>query len=140
MNLPSSAQKARLLVIDDNREFLSAMDAFFGREFEIAGFDSGAAFLRNPKLFRPDIIVLDVDMPERDGFSVCRAIRRRKALSRVPVLFLSALEERTEWERWRDAGGDAFLKKPFDLPELRETIRAMLDSRRIRIDPRTGAG
>ncbi|MFH1724972.1 MAG: response regulator [Elusimicrobiota bacterium] len=126
---PAREPKACLLIIDDNRELLDTMEAALDREYAIAGFDSGSAFPNNPGLCRPDIIILDVDMPEVDGFSLCRAIRSRREFRDTPILFLTGLLGDCAPHMGLEAGGDAYMSKPFEMSELKERIASLMKGR-----------
>jgi DNA-binding response OmpR family regulator len=74
----------------------------------------------------PDVILLDIVMPEMDGFEVCRAIKADERSADTPVVFLTAIKaDKTSRVQALDAGGDAFLSKPIDSVELTAQIKAM---------------
>jgi two-component system OmpR family response regulator len=112
-------------VVDDE-ESLSEMVASalrfagYAVQTESNGFDA----LRNVKAATPDVIVLDVNMPEIDGFEVCRRLRRDGV--QVPVIFLTARDEMDDLRTGFRQGGDDYLTKPFSLEELGLRIEALL--------------
>jgi DNA-binding response OmpR family regulator len=75
---------------------------------------------------RPDLVVLDIIMPEIDGLEVCRRIRADPFLARLPVLFLTAKGRSNDVALGLDIGGDDYLTKPFDIIELPARVRALL--------------
>ena len=120
---------ASVLVVDDEEslvELLTTALRFAGYEVtsEASGFDA----LRAVKESRPDLIVLDVNMPDLDGFEVCRRIRRDGIDS--PVIFLTARDAAEDLRTGFSHGGDDYLTKPFSLEELSLRIEAIL--RRVR--------
>ena len=117
--------EARLLVVDDERtilELLSGSLRFAG--FEVITAASGAEALRAAAASRPDLVLLDVMMPDGDGFEVVR--RMRSSGPDVPVIFLTARDRVRERVAGLALGGDDYITKPFSLDEVLERIRAVL--------------
>ena len=117
--------EARLLVVDDEEmilELLAGSLRFAG--FEVMTAASGAEALRAVAASRPDLILLDVMMPDGDGFEVVR--RMRSSGPDVPVIFLSARDGVRERVAGLALGGDDYDTKPFSLDEVLERIRAVL--------------
>ena len=124
MTAPAAAE-ARLLVVDDEPnilELLSASLRFAG--FEVASAANGVEALRLARSFRPDLLVLDVMMPEMDGFDLVRRLRGEG--SRTPVVFLTARDATEDKVTGLTLGGDDYVTKPFSLEEVVARIRAVL--------------
>src|SRR5277367_5068789 len=120
-----SSGQARLLVVDDEKtilELLAGSLRFAG--FEVMTAASGAEALRVVATSRPDLVLLDVMMPDGDGFEVVR--RMRLSGPHVPVIFLSARDGVRERVAGLALGGDDYVTKPFSLDEVLERIRAVL--------------
>ena len=116
---------ARLLVVEDEQTILELLSG----SLRFAGFDvvtaaSGAEALRAVAASRPDLVLLDVMMPDGDGFEVVR--RMRSSGPDVPVIFLSARDGVRERIAGLALGGDDYVTKPFSLDEVVERIRAVL--------------
>src|ERR1700728_762929 len=117
--------EARLLVVDDEQtilELLSGSLRFAG--FEVVTAASGAEALRAAAASRPDLVLLDVMMPDGDGFEVVRQMR--SSGPDIPVIFLSARDGVSERVAGLALGGDDYVTKPFSLDEVLERIRAVL--------------
>jgi class 3 adenylate cyclase len=128
----SSASPGRILVADDNAanvKLLEDLLGFHGYEVE-AAFD-GESALASVRARVPDLMLLDVLMPGLDGYDVCRAVRADPALAMLPVVMVTALEDREERVRGLDAGADDFLSKPLNPPELVARVRSLLRIRRL---------
>ena len=128
--------EARLLVVDDEPTILELLAG----TLRFAGFDvltavSGAEALRAAAAAKPDLILLDVMMPDRDGFDVIRRIRAGGP--RIPVIFLTARDSVHERVTGLTLGGDDYVTKPFSLDEVLARIRAVL--RRSRGEPEAGS-
>ncbi|MEV4643932.1 response regulator transcription factor [Saccharopolyspora sp. NPDC049426] len=120
---------ARVLVVDDEPNILELLAAALRLSgFEVRGAATGAEALRAAAEFHPDIVVLDVMLPDRDGFSV--ATELRGGGSTVPVLFLTARDAVEDRIAGLTAGGDDYVTKPFSLDEVVLRLRAIL--RRVR--------
>jgi two-component system OmpR family response regulator len=115
---------ARVLIVDDDPAIREVVRIALGRDgYETAEATDGAAALRQFATVAPDLIVLDVMLPEIDGTEVCRALRRR---STVPILFLSSRDTEMDRVVGLEIGGDDYLTKPFSPRELVARVRALL--------------
>jgi two-component system OmpR family response regulator len=128
VNAPAPApapSKPRLLVVDDEpniRDLLAASLRFAGFDVETAS--NGREALRAAEAAVPDLLVLDVMMPDMDGFTVTRTLRERGI--DVPVVFLTARDETEDKVKGLTVGGDDYVTKPFSLEEVVARIRAVL--------------
>ncbi len=115
----------RILVVDDESsitELLSTALKFVG--FEVHAVGSGSEALTSAAAFMPNLIVLDIMLPDFDGFEVCQRLRANG--DTVPVIFLTARDEHDDKLRGFTYGGDDYVVKPFSLEELLARIRAVL--------------
>jgi two-component system OmpR family response regulator len=125
VTVTDTTPEARLLVVDDEPnivELLSASLRFAG--FEVATAPNGTEAVQAARTFRPDLVVLDVMMPDMDGFAVARRLREGGA--RVPILFLTARDATADKVTGLTLGGDDYVTKPFSLEEVVARIRAVL--------------
>ena len=118
---------SRLLIIDDDK----SLHALVRAELEPEGFlvfsaSNGLDGVRVATEIRPDIILLDVSMPEIDGYEVCELLRVQEATVNIPVIFLSATADPAERARGLNAGAADFITKPFFGDELRARVRVSL--------------
>jgi PAS domain S-box-containing protein len=125
MEQPADLPSSRVLVVDDNRDAADSLGMllrFLGAEVQVAhdGREALAAF----ESYRPRLVLLDIGMPEMDGYEVARAIRRRDAGRSVPLVALTGWGQDEDRRRAREAGFDHHLIKP---PEL-EALRSLLAS------------
>jgi len=122
---PSTPPEARLVVIDDEpaiRDLLTASLRFAG--LEVFDGETGAEALDLVRVKRPDLVVLDVMLPDMDGFTVTRRLRQQG--HRVPIVFLTARDGASNAVHGLTVGGDDYVTKPFSLEELVARIRAVL--------------
>lgn len=120
--------KQKLLIVDDETGIVDMIKSYFEPEYDILTAYSGREALEKVSA-RPDLILLDINMPETDGLTVCRQIREYVG---CPVLFLTARLESADKIIGFQAGADDYIVKPFDLDELGARIAAHLRRERRR--------
>ena len=115
---------SRVLIVDDDPAIRDVVRIALGRDgYDTVEAADGAAALTQFAATRPDVVVLDVMLPEMDGIDVCRALRRH---STVPILFLSSRDGEVDRIVGLEIGGDDYLTKPFSPRELVARVRALL--------------
>ncbi|MEO7741439.1 MAG: response regulator [Usitatibacter sp.] len=120
-------QARRVLVVDDvpsNVRMLAGL--LKARGYEVITAASGQEGLDKSLSERPDIVLLDVMMPDLDGYEVCRAIRARPETQMLPIVMVTALDQPEERVKGIEAGADDFLSKPISQPELVARLRSLL--------------
>jgi two-component system, cell cycle response regulator len=138
---------SKILIIDDNPDALAVAKTRLAKEcLDILCAEGGARGLEIAKRENPDLILLDVDMPDISGFEVCRTLKSDPDLCMIPVLFLSGSGTAEDKVRGLDLGAVDYVTKPFDAFELRARVRAALRTKLLQdllidhahIDPLTG--
>ena len=123
--------KPALLIVDDEPGIVDMMTAYFSPQYEILTAYSGQEAIQKAAK-QPDLILLDINMPEMDGLTVCQTIREHVA---CPILFLTARIESADQIMGFQAGADDYIVKPFDLDELAARIAAHLRREQRRNSP-----
>jgi DNA-binding response OmpR family regulator len=119
-----------VLVADDDDDILTLVSYRLEEAgYEVAQARDGDAALRMAHELVPDLAVLDVMMPLRDGYEVTKGMRGAEATSRIPVLLLTARVQEADVKRGFEAGADDYVKKPFSPDELRARVQAVLGRR-----------
>ena len=129
-----SNQKGDILIIDDmpnNLKFLSNL--LSEHHYKVRSVTSGAMGLKVAEGARPDLILLDIKMPEMDGYEVCRRLKANSATQDIPVIFLSALGEALDKVQAFQTGGVDYITKPFYVEEVIARIETQLQLRRTRL-------
>lgn len=102
--------------------------------YEVVETDSGSNALEFVSDVNPDLILLDVMMPGIDGFEVCRCLKQDEQTRFIPIIFVTALNDRRARLRGIEAGGDDFLTKPFDQLELSARVKSLIRQKRLNED------
>lgn len=126
----------RIAIVEDEAELASLIDynlTRHGYETRILGGAGGT--LKLLEQARPDLILLDVMLPEVDGFELCRQIRRSGVLGRVPVVFLTARSDEVDRVLGLEIGGDDYMTKPFSPRELIARVKAHLRREELDAEP-----
>jgi len=122
----------KVLVVDDSPDALALAKARLGKEgLDLVYANGGKAGLEMARSERPDLILLDIDMPDMSGFDVCLALKADSELSMIPVIFLSGSGGSEDKVAGLDLGAVDFVTKPFDAFELRARVNAALRTKRM---------
>ena len=120
-------RRHRVLVVEDEDNIAIALDYLMTRE----GYDhdriaNGADALARIRDTHPDLVLLDVMLPEVSGYEICQGVRLDPTLSNVKILMMTARGSAIERRKGLALGADGFISKPFELKELREEVRRLL--------------
>jgi diguanylate cyclase (GGDEF)-like protein len=122
----------RVLVVDDSPDAVALAEArLAGEGLEISSADGGRAGLETARREAPDLVLLDLDMPDLSGFDVCRALKADAELCMIPVIFLTGSASSEDKVKGLDLGAVDYVTKPFDAFELRARVRAALRTKRL---------
>jgi DNA-binding response OmpR family regulator len=118
----------RVLVVDDEPNIVMSLEFLMRRAgFEVAVARNGREALEALEGAPPDLLLLDVMMPEFDGYEVCERIRARTEWNATKIVMLTARGREVERERGLSLGADAYVTKPFSTRDLVEQVKRMLD-------------
>ena len=128
--------RALVLIVDDQQELCELMrDVLEGANYRVLVAYDGAAGWQLAKEELPDLVVIDVEMPEMDGFHLCRQIRAYERLKDVPIIFATKRTQMDDKARAFGLGADDYLAKPFEALELKLRVDARLRGRARRFRP-----
>lgn len=118
---------AHILAVDDDAAVLGTLERVLQRDhFQVTCVDSGPKALAFLEETLPDLMILDIIMPDMDGIDVCRRVRHDSRFTALPVLFLTAKGTTDDIVDGLDAGADDYVVKPFEVAELRARVQALL--------------
>jgi two-component system phosphate regulon response regulator PhoB len=128
----------RIAIVEDEAELASLIEYNLARQgYEAHVFPGAKGTLKALEQWKPDLLLLDVMLPDVDGFELCRQVRHSSLLGRTPVLFLTARSDEVDRVLGLEIGGDDYMTKPFSPRELVARVKAHL--RREELDTEPGA-
>ncbi len=133
--------KGRILVVEDDFDISNMLRIYFtGQGFEVSVAPRGGEALEMTRKSLPHLIVLDIMLPDMDGYAVCKELRTTTRTSHIPIIFLTQKDERSDKITGLELGADDYITKPFDIEELklRVTNAITRQERDNSLDPRTG--
>ena len=133
--------KARLLVVEDDIDIGNMLKIYFsGLEYDVDVTVRGSDALEKTRQVLPHLIVLDIMLPDIDGYEVCRTLRTNTRTSHIPVIFLTQKDERSDKLQGLELGADDYITEPFDIEELKLRVQGAIrrSERESLTDPRSG--
>ena len=131
----------RLLIVEDDLDIGNMLNIFFsGLDYQVDIALRGSDALEITKKALPHLIVLDIMLPDIDGYEVCRRLRTNLRTSHIPVIFLTQKDERSDKLQGLELGADDYITKPFDIEELKLRVQGAIrrSERESLTDPRSG--
>jgi putative two-component system response regulator len=130
-----NADRPKILVVDDHPSSRMTAAALLSLEgYEVIEAGCGVTGLETVLSSDPDLVLLDVMMPGMDGFEVCRRLKQSDQTRLIPIIFVTAFDDRRARLRGIEAGGDDFLTKPFDQLELSARVKSLVRQKRLNED------
>lgn len=133
--------QAKLLIVEDDYDIANMLRIYFtSQKYEVDVAPRGLDALEKTRQTMPHLIVLDIMLPDIDGYEVCRRLRTTTRTSHIPIIFLTQKDERSDKLQGLELGADDYVTKPFDIEELRLRVQnAIARAERENLtDPRTG--
>jgi diguanylate cyclase (GGDEF)-like protein len=133
--------QGRILVVEDDPDISTLLKIYFESEgYSVVKAERGEVALEACRHQLPDVIVLDIMLPDMDGYDVCRELRNTLRTSHIPIIFLTQKDERSDKIRGLELGADDYITKPFDVEELNLRVRNAMARSRIEslTNPTTG--
>lgn len=134
-------ENSRLLIVEDEVDISNLLKLYFSNlGYRIETAYKGSEALEKTHANIPDLIILDINLPDFDGYEVCRQLRGKMRTSNIPIIFLTQRDERGDRLQGLELGADDYVTKPFDFDELKLRVQgAIRRAERERLtDPRTG--
>ncbi len=119
-------EKFKIYIIEDNRDTRKFLETVLSKDFEVHSSENAMTGIERIKKHPPDLIIMDVLLPNVDGFEACSIIKNDEKLKSIPIIFLSAKNSAGDIAQGLDLGAEDYLGKPFDYKELVARIKARL--------------
>ncbi len=124
--------EGRILVVEDDFDISNMLQLYFKSQgYEVAVAPRGGVALELTRQQMPNVIVLDIMLPDIDGYEVCRQLRTNLRTSHIPIIFLTQKDERSDKIHGLELGADDYITKPFDVEELRLRVRNTIKSAEV---------
>ncbi|MCZ7546664.1 MAG: response regulator [Anaerolineae bacterium] len=133
--------KARILVVEDDFDISNMLRIYFtGQGYDVQVAPRGGDALTLTRQQLPHLIILDIMLPDMDGYAVCKELRTTTRTSHIPIIFLTQRDERSDKIAGLELGADDYITKPFDIEELKYRVKNAIDrsERESLTDPRSG--
>jgi DNA-binding response OmpR family regulator len=118
---------AKILLVDDEKEFVDMIKMRLeAKNYAVITAYDGIEALNKTRELRPDLIILDIMLPNLDGYQVCRMIKFDKTFGEIPIILLTALDQQKDRKLGEQVRADAYITKPFEPEELVEKIAVLL--------------
>lgn len=121
-------QKKKIVAVDDSGIVLKMLTKLLGEEYDLHAFASGKRALQFLKIQRPNLIILDIDMPEINGYEMLKMIKENDNLKEVPVIFLTSNNDKSHVVKAVAGGANDYVVKPIDEDILMDKVRTQLDA------------
>src|SRR5512136_2130191 len=119
--------KGRILVVEDDFDISNMLRIYFsGQGYDVQVAPRGGDALALTRKQLPQLIVLDIMLPDMDGYAVCRELRQTTRTSHIPIIFLTQRDERSDKIAGLELGADDYITKPFDIEELRLRVQGAI--------------
>jgi DNA-binding response OmpR family regulator len=123
----TAMEKKKVLAVDDEPNILMSIEFILEMEgYEVYTAHDGEEALEVAKRVRPDVILLDINMPRKDGYEVCRLLREEKDMAGTKVIMLTAKGQTLEKKKGLEVGADEYVTKPFSAEDLLQKIQACI--------------
>ena len=120
----------KILIVEDEEQVLELLCVTFDdlEGYRILCARDGEEALKIARSDNPDVILLDIQIPKINGYEVCKTVKSDPVMSHTKVLMQSGRAQDSDWQKAQEAGADGYITKPFDLIELVEKVKELLNS------------
>lgn len=121
-----SMTRPKILVVDDEPMYVELLEGYLSEDYDIVTAYSGDEALLRVKTTSPDLLLLDIVMPDKNGYEVCKILKDNPKTMSIPIIIVTALRENKDRIKALEAGADDFLSKPVDILELTARVKSLL--------------
>lgn len=119
--------KSKILIVEDDPDVAEMLTAYFrSQEYDVSAVNWGEDGVRSAQQTPPDLVILDIRLPDIDGYEVARRLRSDRRTGDIPIIFLTEKRDRADRLQGLEIGADDYITKPFDIQELRLRVRNAL--------------
>jgi len=126
-DIAKAPSKHRIAIVEDEPDIAGLVASSLQKEgYKVDHFGTGERFFQALQKHVPDLVLLDLMLPDTDGFEICKTLRRNEAWSRIPIIIMTAKSEESDKIVGLELGADDYITKPFSLKEMTARIKAVL--------------
>ncbi|MCD4703442.1 MAG: response regulator [Methanosarcinaceae archaeon] len=118
---------SKVLIVDDEPDTIELLQIVLAKNYKTISAYCGREVLNIARSEKPDIIILDIMMPDMTGYEVCKILKNDIETMSIPIILHSALSDSSDREIGMDSGADEYLTKPVDIENLKSTVSTLLD-------------
>ncbi|MCE7861891.1 MAG: DNA-binding response regulator, partial [Chloroflexi bacterium CFX2] len=123
-----SEVKQKILIVEDDPDVAEMLTAYFrSQEYDVFTVNWGEDGVRSALQVNPELVILDIRLPDIDGYEVAYRLRKNRRTSNIPIIFLTEKRDRSDRLQGLEIGADDYITKPFDVQELRLRVRNALN-------------
>ncbi|HVW30797.1 MAG TPA: response regulator [Polyangiaceae bacterium] len=116
----------KVLVVEDDQAIADMLSKMLIRFYEVRVINDGGAAITTAASFRPDVILLDVNLPNMDGFAIAQGLKASSELSKIPIIFLTAQDRSLDVVKGIQAGAKHYITKPFKMDDVIKKVRRLV--------------
>ncbi|MBI4349304.1 MAG: response regulator transcription factor [Elusimicrobia bacterium] len=120
--------RPRIVLVEDDSDFRTIMARWLAPRYDVVSCADGEELFDELAVAKPDLIVLDIDLPGPNGFVLCRRLRSLSCYTSIPILFVTGSDRIQDYLETLKLGGDSFINKPVERPHLLREIRSLLQA------------
>jgi two-component system alkaline phosphatase synthesis response regulator PhoP len=125
-NPKTGPDKRKIMVVDDEANVRRLLRAVLRKKFTVVEAEDGAQAVEIAAIEKPDLILMDIMMPKMDGYTCCYKLKREPATSSIPVIMLTALDLKLNYQLSQEIGAEGYITKPFNSKDLLSNIAQVL--------------
>jgi CheY-like chemotaxis protein len=127
----AKAYRRMVVIVDDEPDFSALVEGWLAPTYRVASFSDPDIACERVRELEPDVVLLDVNMPGRDGFDICRRLRAEPRFAYLPIIFLTGSRSDGDFVRYLEMGGTRYMNKPIDRRALLDVLSDQLGWRRL---------
>ncbi|HEX3596327.1 MAG TPA: response regulator [Polyangiaceae bacterium] len=121
-----AAPPRRILIVEDDPAIADMLSKMLVRFYDVRAVHDGGAAITTAAAFRPDVILLDVNLPNMDGFAIAQGLKGSPELSRIPIIFLTAQDRSLDVVKGIQVGAKHYITKPFKMDDVIKKVRRLI--------------
>ncbi len=123
--MPPPAAK-RVMIVEDDEAIADVLNRTLGRFYDVKVVNDGGRAVQSALDLRPDVILLDVSLPNKDGFAIAQAMKGSAILSKIPIIFLTAHDRSLDVVRGIQSGAKHYITKPFKIDDVLQKVKKLV--------------